>query len=299
MHIAIVDSSRVILRSVTESLLSSGHTVESFTDSAKAKDYVKERSDVTCVITSLEVHPIGGLELCWALRSLAGARRPLSIIVMSSAHGSRSLGEVLDSGADDFMTKPPDRDELKARLRAAERMVKLQNELIRQADTDSMTRLLNRGAFLRITTEIVQNLGDGGVMSALLIDIDHFKSINDRHGHSIGDEVIRGVANVLRETGAVACRFGGEEFVLLMPDHGPGGAGVIAHRIRTRCAGLRIKSERETIPFTVSIGISTWTGADTIDGLLKRADIALYAAKRDGRDRVAMSMSELVVETVS
>lgn len=299
MHIVLVDSSRVILRTVTESLVAGGHRVESFTDSEAARTFVKEHAEVTCVITGLEVHPIGGLELCWSLRALGGARRPLAIIVMSATRDSRNLGEVLDSGADDFMTKPPDQQELQARLRAAERMVKFQDALIRQGDTDPMTRLLNRRAFLRTAREASGDLPANGTMTALLIDIDRFKAINDSHGHAVGDEVIRGVGNVLRETGALSARFGGEEFVVLMPDHGPGSAGVVAHRIRTRCAGLRIRARGAPVRFTVSLGLSVWTEPDTIDDLLRRADTALYAAKQGGRDRVAFSVNGAIVETVS
>lgn len=126
---------------------------------------------------------------------------------MSADYGNRSLGEVLDSGADDFISKPPSRGELLARLRAAERLLGLQRELIRQADTDHLTQLLNRGAFLRRAERLITR--PGATPTALLIDIDHFKTINDRHGHAVGDAAIRGVADVLRETGLLSCRWGG------------------------------------------------------------------------------------------
>ncbi|MER2198089.1 GGDEF domain-containing response regulator [Methylobacterium brachiatum] len=297
MHVVVVDPSRVIQRSIADLLKVAGHTAEGFTDSREALAHVASHEAVTCVLTSLETHPIDGLELCWQLRLLADDRRPLSILVMSSAHGSRSLGEVLDSGADDFMLKPPSRDELHARLRAAERLLTLQRDLIRQADTDHLSQLLNRGAFLRKAVEAAERAGPSGLMTAMLIDIDHFKTINDRHGHAVGDAAIRGVANVLRETGAVACRWGGEEFALLMEGHEIGSAAVVAERVRARCAAMRTAGAGdETIRLTVSVGLSAWSAHDEIDGLLRRADVALYAAKAGGRDRVSVMTGDALIE---
>lgn len=300
MHVVVVDQSRVVQRSIADMLLAAGHTVEAFTDSSAALAHVADDEAVTCVLTSLETHPIDGLELCWQLRLLADARRPMSILVMSSAHGSRSLGEVLDSGADDFMTKPPSRDELHARLRAAERLLGLQRDLIRQADTDHLTRLLNRAAFLRKADEAVARVGSSGPLTAMLIDIDHFKTINDRHGHAVGDAAIRGVASILRETGAVACRWGGEEFALLIEGHGIGAAAVVAHRVRTRCSAMPMAgTDGERVRLTVSIGLSAWSGEDGLDGFLRRADVALYAAKAGGRNRVSAMTEGALVECVS
>lgn len=299
MHVVVVDQSRVVQRSIADMLMAAGHTAEGFTDSREALAYVAGHEAVTCVLTSLETQPIDGLELCWQLRLLAHARRPLSILVMSSAHGSRNLGEVLDSGADDFMTKPPSRDELHARLRAAERLLALQRDLIRQADTDHLTQLLNRGAFLRKAEEAVERTGPSGLLAAMLIDIDHFKTINDRHGHAVGDAAIRGVADVLRATGVVACRWGGEEFALLLEGYETGSAAVVAQGVRARCSALRLTgADSERVRLTVSVGLSAWSGNDEIDGLLRRADVALYAAKAGGRDRVSVMTGDALVECI-
>ncbi|MDO9426641.1 MAG: diguanylate cyclase [Methylobacterium sp.] len=303
MRIVVVDPSRVIHRSVTEILVASGHEALCFTDAGEALARVAADETVACVLTSLETHPLDGFELCWQLRLLANAPRPLAILVMSSAHGSRSLGEVLDSGADDFMSKPPGRDELIARLRATERLLGLQRELIRQADTDHLSQLLNRGAFLRRAEHLAERLVDGTTpeapMTALLIDIDHFKTINDRHGHAVGDAAIRAVAGVLRETGALSCRWGGEEFAVLVEGQGPGAAAVVAHNVRRRCAALRVPTPgEERVGLTVSIGVATWSGRDGMDGVMRRADVALYAAKAGGRDRVSMMANDAFIECI-
>lgn len=303
MRIVVVDPSRVVHRSVVETLTASGHEAICFTDATQALAFVTADEAVACVLTSLETHPIDGFDLCWRLRLLANTPRPLAILVMSSAHGSRSLGEVLDSGADDFMAKPPSRDELLARLRAAERLLNLQRELIRQADTDHLSQLLNRGAFLRQAEHLAERLStrsrQEATMTALLIDIDHFKTVNDRHGHAVGDTAIRGVAGVLRETGALSCRWGGEEFAVLIDGQGPGAAAVVAHGIRRRCAALQVVSGEERVRLTVSIGVATWLDGDVVDGLMRRADVALYAAKAGGRDRVSMMAADALVECIA
>ncbi|BCM87291.1 GGDEF domain-containing response regulator [Methylobacterium indicum] len=297
MHVALIDPSRVVLKIVTGMLEAGGHTVVAFSDSAAALAHVEADPSIACVLTSLEVEPLNGLELCWLLRALADERRPLTILVMSSARDERPLGEVLDSGADDFLSKPPSPKELHGRLRAAERVLGLQRALIRQADTDHLTQLLNRGALMRHADRALAGASAGNPLAMLQVDIDHFKSINDRFGHDIGDQVIRRVAQILRETGATAGRLGGEEFAVLMPGHGIAGAAVVAHRIRSQCAAGTVPGLPD-LRFTASIGLSEWAPGDSVDSLLKRADVALYAAKRGGRDRVAVTGADREPEMI-
>jgi two-component system cell cycle response regulator len=190
MHIVLVDTSRVVLKMIAALLEPNGHTVTAFTDSSEALDYVENTASVRVLITSLEVRPLGGLELCWSARLLAEANRPLYVITMSSARNARNLAEALDSGADDFIEKPPGPEELHARLRAAERLTTMQSELIRLAETDSLTGLLNRRAFMQKSRDAAERVGDHGRMSAILLDIDHFKRINDEYGHDVGDAAI-------------------------------------------------------------------------------------------------------------
>jgi diguanylate cyclase (GGDEF)-like protein len=299
MRVALVDSSRVVRKSVSAMLAAGGHSVLTFEDSAAALAHVAADPTVDCVLTSLEVHPLGGLELCWALRAQADERRPLTILVMSASRDTRPLDEVLDSGADDFLMKPPSPQELYGRLRSAERVLKLQQALIRQADTDHLTQLLNRGALMRRARTAIDAASAAKPLAVLQIDIDHFKSINDRFGHDVGDLVIQCVSGVLRESGAVAGRLGGEEFALLMPGQNLGSAAVLAHRIRSRCAGTAVPGYAGDLRFTVSIGLSEWSEGDGVDTLLKRADLALYAAKKAGRDRVAATSSALRTEFVA
>jgi diguanylate cyclase (GGDEF)-like protein len=294
VHIVIVDSSRVVLRIVAGMLEPRGHVVTQFTDSAEALAYVTDTPKVRALITSLEVRPLSGLELCWSARLLAESSRPLSIIAMSSARNARNLAEALDSGADDFIDKPPGAEELQARLRAAERLTTLQGELIRLAETDPLTGLLNRRAFLHRTREAVQRTGSFGHLCAVLLDIDHFKRINDEHGHDVGDAAIKAVAGLLEAEG-IAGRLGGEEFAVALPGQRLADAETIAARLRLKASDLLIRSPKGPVRLTCSFGVSEWSEGETVEGLLKRADIALYEAKTTGRNRVVSAMTDLVL----
>lgn len=294
MHIVIVDSSRVVLRIVTGMLEPRGHVVTQFTDSVEALAYVTDTPKVRALITSLEVRPLSGLELCWSARLLAESSRPLSIIAMSSARNARNLAEALDSGADDFIDKPPGAEELQARLRAAERLTTLQGDLIRLAETDPLTALLNRRAFLQRTRDAAQKAGPFGNLCAILLDIDHFKRINDEYGHDVGDAAIKAVAGLIEPEG-IAGRLGGEEFAVIVAGHPLAAAEAIASRLRLKASDLRIRSPKGPVRLTCSFGVSEWSDGETVEGLLKRADIALYEAKATGRNRVVSAMADLIL----
>ncbi|GJE39813.1 Response regulator PleD [Methylobacterium persicinum] len=285
MQIVVVDSSQVVLRVIGSLLEARGHTVHEFTESDEALEFLSSAPEVRVLITSLEVRPMNGLELCWAVRLLAEDRRPLHIITMSSANSVHNLAEALDSGADDFIEKPPRAEELHARLRAAERLTKLQEELIRLAETDGLTGLLNRRAFRERTDSVIAKIAHGRTPSLIVVDIDHFKKINDVHGHDIGDQAICAVADLFQEVGIVG-RLGGEEFGILLPERDLESAVFHAEGLRVRVRALRVACGDGTIGLTCSFGVTTWAAGDTIPAFLKRADVAVYAAKAAGRNRV-------------
>jgi two-component system cell cycle response regulator len=302
MHIVVVDTSRVVLKVIAGLLEPKGHKVESFTDSREALAFVTDTSSVEALITSLETRPIGGLELCWSARLLAEDRRPLYIIAMSSLKNARNLSEALDSGADDFISKPPCAEELNARLRAAQRLTGLQRELIRLAETDALTDLLNRGAFLHRLRDAARRHAATGRLALIMGDIDHFKTINDTHGHDVGDAAIQAAASVFadaaREEKGFAGRIGGEEFVLALPGKTGLQASDVAGAVRGKLAQLRVRGRSGPVKFTASLGVSEWSDGETVEGLLKRADIALYDAKAGGRDRVMTAFSDVHVARV-
>ncbi|SEH47842.1 diguanylate cyclase (GGDEF) domain-containing protein [Methylobacterium sp. 275MFSha3.1] len=291
MQIVIVDSSRVVLQIIASLIEPRGHAVHPFTDSERALEFLAATPAVRVLITSLEVRPLCGLELCWSARLLAESRGPLHVITMSSARNVRSLAEALDSGADDFIEKPPSAEELNARLRAAERLTTMQEELIRLAETDPLTGSYNRRAFFKRARAAAARDPRPGAVSAILLDIDHFKRINDEHGHDVGDVAIKAVAELIAGAG-IAGRLGGEEFAVILPGGGLAEAVAQAERLRADVQALRIGGARGPIALSCSFGVSTWRDGDSVEALVKRADVALYAAKGGGRNRVVPDHSE-------
>jgi two-component system, cell cycle response regulator len=148
VHIVVADPSRTILKAVAQLLEADGHEVTSFVDGRDALDFIKTHKDVSALITSAELDSYSGLELCWETRLLSGYDRAIYIILMSSNSDPKQLINALDSGADELIRKPPARDELYARLRSADRVLRLQRELIRLAMVDPLTGVFNRRAFL-------------------------------------------------------------------------------------------------------------------------------------------------------
>ncbi|MFZ4805639.1 MAG: GGDEF domain-containing response regulator [Hyphomicrobiaceae bacterium] len=290
MHIVVVDPSRVALKLVAELLVPNGHAVDLFTDALSALSFVEQNPSVEVVVTSLEMEPITGIELCWRARLLASPRRPLYIIVMSSSGSDRSLAEALDSGADDFILKPMTREAIRARLRAAERLMMLQRHLAMQAETDSLTGLLNRRAFFSRISELGERADN---MPIVVCDIDHFKRINDTFGHDTGDRVLCTVAREVIKLGQLAVRLGGEEFAMGLPGQTVREAVRIAERLRLVCATSRFEARGEAFNVTTSFGVAIREGQENIELALKQADIALYRAKASGRNRVEIEPATL------
>ncbi len=286
MRIVLVDPSRTMLKIVTRMLESRDHEVLAFIDAGKALDCIRTDRRVDALITSAEPKSMSGIELCWEARLLAGGQRPIHIIMMSSDPDRERLVKALDCGADDFIGKPPIPEELYARLRVAERLAAVQNDLIRMATTDELSGLPNRRAFFAAGKQICDRAGIIGALSAIMIDIDHFKRINDEHGHDSGDDAIRRVASVIAAAGENVGRLGGEEFALLLDGQSMVHAVELADRLRRKCEDLRFQFGAQAVTLTCSFGVSDWQPGDTIDTLLRRADVALYAAKTGGRNRV-------------
>ena len=287
MHIALVESSRAVQSAIVQLLQPRGHQISVFNDPCKALDWIAADETVEAVITSAELAPISGIELCWEARLLAGGRRPLYIMLMTSNLDEKTMIECLDMGADEIISKPPNRKELLARLRVGERNVRLQDELIRLATTDPMTGLFNRRAFFEHGLELSRAGVGESRLSAVLFDIDHFKEINDLYGHQTGDQAIVGVAAEAKKNRRVVGRLGGDEICILLPAHGLSRAWDFAEDLRCRLASLRIKTPGGTVSITCSLGVSELKAGDGIDDLIRDADLALYRAKREGKDCVS------------
>jgi diguanylate cyclase (GGDEF)-like protein len=283
MHAAIVDPSQVVLELIATLFTDRGDTVSAFTDSERALDHIKDDPSIDVLLTSFEVEPLPGLELCWQARLAAGTKRPLYIILMSSESDQTHIAQALDCGADDLLAKPICRQELNARLRMAARLEMLQLHLLKLAETDSLTGLHNRRAFFDDLNKCVEER-NGRPLSALMVDIDHFKGVNDVHGHHVGDEVIATVAGELKQCGGFSGRLGGEEFAVVLPGTGEAEAFKVAEELRKRCAGLLFQGKDGPFRVTCSIGVASWIANESADDLLLRADMALYEAKAGGRN---------------
>jgi two-component system cell cycle response regulator len=227
--------------------------------------------------------------------------RQLPILLMAEEAELSRLAKGLDLGANDYLIRPVERNELLARARTQIRRKRLQERLredhrrsLSLALTDELTGLYNRRYMLAHLNELLARAGKGDMQTAvLMLDIDHFKSVNDNYGHPAGDDILRElVARLLRQVRSVdlVARLGGEEFVAVMPETSLSGATTVAERLRVAVAAepFTIKASGEALPVTISIGVAASDEVDEdVEMLLKRADDALYAAKNGGRNRVA------------
>ena len=250
------------------------------------------------VIVSLNLAEADGLRLCSQLRALERTRNQPIIVVLQPDEEVRLL-RALDMGVNDYLVRPVDRNELLARVRTQIKRKRYSDHLrdrleesVELALTDALTGLNNRrylDTHLKALAE--QARAAARPLSVLFADVDCFKAINDTYGHDVGDAVLRELASRLRRNTRnidLACRIGGEEFVVVMPDVGPDRASQAAERLRACIAGEPFKVDGDTsLQVTASVGIATLDGGhDSAEGLLRRADQALYLAKRGGRNRV-------------
>ncbi len=251
-----------------------------------------------CVLLATGFANFDPLRICSQLRSLDRTRF-LPILLVAEQGEDIRISRALELGVNDYVVRPVDPQELIARIRTQVRRKRFNDALrqsvvqtIEMAVTDGLTGLHNR-RYLDTHLDIMfeRAVSRGRPLSYMITDIDRFKRINESFGHDGGDDVLREFANLLRRQvrGAdLVCRYGGEEFVVVMPDTDPEIAGRVAERVRAAVAQklFELPSGRQT-PVTVSVGVASLEGgADTMAALAKRADMALYEAKNSGRNKV-------------
>ncbi len=263
------------------------------------KAHLTARGPVDLVIVNVAAKSFDGLRFAAQLRSHEATRNLPIVALIDSDDRARAI-KALDIGVNDLLPRPIDPEELAARVRTQIKRKRytdmLRNNLdesLEAAVTDQLTGLHNRRYMVGQLAALTARAAMGGEpVAALLVDIDHFKKINDSFGHDAGDEVLQEFAVRLASNVRaidLPCRYGGEEFVVVMPDTALEDAERIAERIRLHVAGtpFRVWDGREVLTVTISIGVAATLGAvDTPDALLKRADEALYEAKETGRNRV-------------
>ncbi|YCK82922.1 diguanylate cyclase [Arthrobacter sp. D3-18] len=300
MKILIADDdqiSRMITKAAVEQ---SGHECIVAIDGDSAWQLYKEHSP-EAVVTDLMMPGLNGLDLCRAIRAAEEDRYTYVILVTS--HGSRKdVLAGMEAGADDYVTKPLDPFSLHIRLLAAQRITTLHADLARyrsalseQARTDPLTKLHNR---LKLAEDLGALRGEGVTghnYCLAMVDVDNFKSYNDIYGHQAGDTALVAIASTLagevRKSDAVY-RFGGEEFLLVLRDQEAPGARLVMERVRSAVQSLRIEHSGDPDGvLTISAGISAFTDGHRAgtEQLLREADLALYAAKASGRNRVSLA----------
>jgi two-component system cell cycle response regulator len=255
--------------------------------------------DYDLIIVSLAMQDFDGLRLCSQIRSLERTRT-IPILAIAEADNTARLARGLEIGVNDFLLRPVDRNELLARVRTqikkrryTERLRDNVQTSIELAITDGLTGLFNRRYMeTHLRTLVEQSAARNKPITVLVLDIDYFKAVNDSYGHDAGDDVLREFALRMRKATRnidLACRYGGEEFVIVMPETDMAVATVVAERLRRRIATepFAIQQGARHLEVTISIGIAALSSAgDNAASILKRADQALYRAKRDGRNRV-------------
>jgi two-component system cell cycle response regulator len=250
------------------------------------------------VLVSLGLENFDGLRLCSQVRSLERTRN-VPILAISEAESHSRLVRGLEIGVNDYLSRPIDKNELMARARTQIRKKRYTERLrdnvqlsIEMAITDALTGLYNRRYMeSHIGTLVEQAAARSKPLTVLVLDIDYFKSVNDTYGHDAGDDVLREFAIRIRKSIRgidLACRYGGEEFVVVMPETDLSVATIVAERLRRKIAGepFAIQKGTRSIEVTISIGIAALGHGDDAAAVIKRADLALYRAKRDGRNRV-------------
>lgn len=279
--------------------LSAEHTVDVEPDPNEALFRAAD-GNYDLLIVSLGLANFDGLRLCSQVRSLERTRG-VPILAVAEADNNARLVRGLEIGVNDYLIRPIDKNEMLARVRTqikkkryTERLRDNVQASIEMAITDALTGLFNRRYMeTHLATLVEQSAQRGKPISVLVLDIDFFKSINDGHGHDAGDDVLREFALRIRKSIRnidLACRYGGEEFVIVMPETDMAVATMVAERLRRRiaCEPFAIQQASGQLDVTISIGIACLTEqpGDNAATILKRADQALYRAKRDGRNRV-------------
>ena len=296
-HILIVEDREQSAQRISETL-SRDHDVEIVSQTMEAVVRAKD-GDFDLIIASLSLDKQDGLRFCATLRSLDVTRQTPILTIVDEGDLKR-LVRALDIGVNDYLMRPVERNELVARVRTQLRRKRYSDRLrhslqlsLEMAITDQLTGLFNRRYMSRHLSTLISNAASTGKpVSFLIMDIDYFKQVNDTHGHDVGDEVLREFANRISANVRgidLACRYGGEEFVVVMPDTDMTFAYMVAERLRQAVADapFRISQGPGQLPVTISIGVTVSEGqGDTAEALLRRADQALYRAKRDGRNRV-------------
>lgn len=301
--VLIVDDDRLACERLRGLVMAAGFEVRSVSNGAAALAALR-RDFAPIVITDRVMPDMDGLTLCRTIRH-EHFDGYVYVLLLTVQDAEADILAGLEAGADDYLSKRASSAQLIARLRTAQRILSLEHSLRaiieekgRLATTDTLTGANNRRYFVRhLNRELKRASRYSSTLSLLMLDIDHFRQINDRHGHAVGDEVLqefaRRISGCLREYDWFA-RLGGEEFAVVLPQTQLTGAQVVAEKLRREVAGVPLRTSAGPVAVTVSIGVGGLEALDladaaTVDKLLDGADRCLYRSKQDGRNRVTVA----------
>lgn len=314
LRILVVDDDAAIRMLVSATLANWGHKVYAASSGEEALRLAVEMSPQV-VLVDWVMPGMDGIALCKSLRATRMGRT-MYLLMLTGLEEEERVMEAFEAGVDDFIAKPVNLRMLRARLSAGQRVIALQGEIERDKEeirrfaaelavsnrrlkdaalTDSLTGLPNRRYALdRLAQEWAGTTRMARPLAVMMIDIDHFKSVNDSHGHEVGDGVLRWTGEVLKQTARssdIVCRLGGEEYLLIAPGADEESARICAERLRAAVEAGTPVPEIPSLKVTVSVGVaSRMPGVTDIAGLIRLADQAVYEAKGSGRNRVALAL---------
>ena len=316
MRILIADDDPVSLHALRARLTQWGFDVVTCADGNEALGILQAEAAPRLAILDWMMPNRNGVDVCGDIRAL-GRDDYIYIILLTAKDRKEDLLAALEAGADDYLAKPYDPAELKARLRTGQRILQLQGELIAARDAlriraahDPLTGLWNRGAIEEIVHhELGRSHREGKSLSLGIADLDHFKQINDTYGHAAGDAVLLEATRRLQQSLRIydfLGRYGGEEFLIVLPGCDADTASLVAERLRGSISESAFMLRETSLRVTISVGMTSccpgWADespntpaglAMAYDALVRAADVALYQAKQAGRNRVANSVLSL------
>ena len=292
----VVDDSPIYRRLISDNLRRWGFEVVLANNGLEGWKILEQPNSPTLVITDWVMPSMNGVDLCRKVRERGASEAYVYMILLTSKDDKSDLLNAMEAGADDYLTKPFDDQELRVRLLVGERISALQRELIaaresmrRAATYDSLTELLNRREIMDcLRRELVRCAREKNPVGIIMADIDHFKQVNDRYGHAVGDEAIIAVADACtngKRQPDIVGRLGGEEFAILLPETDLAQATIVADRLCTSIAEHELVAHKVHFKVTASIGIAAASASMSgLDVLMRAADQALYRAKAQGRN---------------
>jgi two-component system cell cycle response regulator len=294
MKILIADDDPVSVLYLQDALQDWGYEVITASDGRSACDILQRPDAPMLAIIDWMMPGMDGIDVCRVVRETVKDRY-IYLIMLTSRSETEFIVEAMNAGADDFISKPFNVEELQVRVRAGRRIGELEKELRIKATHDALTGIYNRGAIIdTLQKEMARHQRDQQPISIIFADLDHFKRTNDDHGHLAGDAVLREVAHrittMLRPYDALG-RYGGEELLIVLPTCHSDGALEAAERIRAVVADQPVATDFGALPTSLSIGVATAEKGETVsfNDLIHLADDALYKAKDKGRNRVELA----------